>query len=85
MSETSASESQTPPRDEIRVRGHLGSRWATWFDGMRLTTTSDGLTVLDGPIVDQAALHGVLTKLRDIGLPLVSLALIDPQAPPRGE
>lgn len=85
MSETSASPPGAPPRYEIRVRGHLGSRWATWFDGMHLTTTSDGLTVLAGPIVDQAALHGVLAKLRDIGLPLISLTLIDPQATPRGD
>jgi hypothetical protein len=63
---------------EIRIRGHLGSRWATWFDGMTLTTNSDGTTVIEGPVVDQAALHGLLRKLRDIGLPLLSLTQVDP-------
>lgn len=58
---------------EIRVAGHLDSRWAAWFDGLRLTRTDDGTTVIRGPIVDQAALHGVLQKLRDLGVPLISL------------
>jgi hypothetical protein len=58
---------------EIRVNGHLGSRWAAWFDGMNLTAEADGTTVLRGPVVDQTALHGLLLKLRDIGIPLVSL------------
>ena len=61
------------PTYEIRVSGHLGSRWAAWFDGLSLTTEDDGSTVLRGPVVDQAALHGLLLKLRDIGIPLVSL------------
>jgi hypothetical protein len=64
-------------RYEIRIRGHLGSRWATWFDGMTLTAMSDGTTVLEGPIVDQAALHGVLHKVRDTGLPLLSVNQVD--------
>jgi hypothetical protein len=58
---------------EIRVTGHLDSRWAARFDGLSLTRADDGTTVLRGPIVDQAALHGVLQKLRDIGIPLVSV------------
>ncbi len=58
---------------EIRVKGHLDSRWAAWFDRLSLTTTEDGTTVIYGPIVDQAALHGVLQKLRDIGVPLISV------------
>ena len=58
---------------EIRVRGQLGQRWATWFDGMALTNAGDGTTVISGPVVDQAALHGLLQKLRDLGLELVSL------------
>jgi hypothetical protein len=62
---------------EIRVKGHLGSRWATWFEGMALTAHSDGTTVLAGPVVDQAALHGLLHKVGDIGLPLVSVTRID--------
>jgi len=58
---------------EIRVKGHLDSRWAAWFDGLTLTREHDGTTVIQGPIVDQAALHGLLQKLRDIGVPLISL------------
>jgi hypothetical protein len=58
---------------EIRVAGHLDARWADWFDGMTLTTEPDGTTVIDGPVADQAALHGLLRTLRDIGLPLMSV------------
>jgi hypothetical protein len=61
------------PQYEIRVRGHLGPRWTAWFDGLSLTIEDDGITVIRGPVVDQAALHGVLQKLRDVGLPLVSV------------
>jgi hypothetical protein len=59
---------------EITVQGHLASRWSAWFDGLELVRTTDGTTVISGPIVDQAALHGVLQKLRDLGIPLISLA-----------
>jgi len=58
---------------EIRVTGHLNARWEAWFDGLSLTRADDGTTVIRGPIVDQAALHGVLQKLRDIGVPLISV------------
>jgi hypothetical protein len=58
---------------EIRVDGHLGTRWAAWFDGLAVTSESDGTTVLRGSVVDQAALHGLLQKLRDVGIPLISL------------
>ena len=58
---------------EIRVHGHLGARWAAWFDGLAITSEDDGTTVLRGPVVDQAALHGLLQKLRDVGIPLISL------------
>ncbi len=58
---------------EIRVKGHLDARWSAWFDGMSLTNDSDGTTLIHGPVVDQAALHGLLQKLRDVGLPLVSV------------
>ena len=61
------------PRYEIRVRGHLGSRWASWFDGMNLTAEDDGTTAIRGPVVDQAALHGLLQSLRDLGITLLSL------------
>jgi hypothetical protein len=61
---------------EIRLQGHLEPRWATWFDGMTLTTDPDGSTALRGPVVDQSALHGVLARLRDLGVPLISLTRI---------
>lgn len=77
MSDTSAGRSKKPGRYEIRIKGHLGSRWATWFEGMTLTATSDGTTVLEGPVVDQAALHGLLSKLRDTGLPLLSVTQVE--------
>ena len=66
---------------EIRVKGHLASRWAAWFDGLSLTNEDDGITVLRGPVVDQAALHGLLQKLRDVGIPLVSLSQLPTDAP----
>ncbi|MFD0578273.1 hypothetical protein [Dactylosporangium darangshiense] len=59
-------------RYEIRVLGRLEPRWAAWFDGMTLTT-GDGVTVVEGPVEDQAALYGLLHKLRDTGLPLLSV------------
>jgi len=58
---------------EIRVKGHLDVRWADWFDGLTLTQESDGTTVLRGSVVDQAALHGLLGKVRDLGLPLIAV------------
>ena len=58
---------------EIRLKGHLDARWADWFGGLRLTRESDGTTVLRGPVVDQAALHGLLRKVGDLGLPLLSV------------
>ena len=66
------------PRYEIRVRGHLGSRWVSWFDGMNLTAEDDGTTVIQGPVVDQAALHGLLQQVRDTGLPLISVTRAAP-------
>ena len=81
MNAPSAGHQHDPDRYEIRCKGHLAARWAAWFDGMSLTTTSDGITVLEGPVVDQAALHGLLTKLRDIGLPLVSVTQVDTRRP----
>jgi hypothetical protein len=58
---------------EIRLKGHLEPRWADWFDGLTLTQESDGTTVLSGSVVDQAALHGLLGKVRDLGLPLIAV------------
>lgn len=66
---------------EIRVKGLLGSRWTAWFDGLSVTNEGDGTTVIRGHVVDQAALHGLLQKLRDIGIPLVSLTELPPAAP----
>jgi hypothetical protein len=70
-----------PDRYEIRLKGHLDPRWANRFDGMTLTTHDDGTTLLEGPVVDQAALHGLLSKLRDIGLPLLSVTQVDLDQP----
>jgi hypothetical protein len=81
MRDTSGGHRHDPGRYEIRVQGHLGPRWASWFDGMTLTTRNDGTTVLEGPVVDQAALHGLLARLRDIGLPLLSVTQVDPDQP----
>jgi hypothetical protein len=58
---------------EIRLQGHLDTLWAGWFDGMTITQTEDGKTVLSGSIADQAALHGILKKIRDLGLSLLSI------------
>lgn len=66
---------------ELRLDGHLDQRWAAWFDGLTLTRRSDGTTVLRGPVVDQAALHGLLQKVRDLGLLLVSVAQVEPDPP----
>ena len=68
-------------RYEIRVKGHLDARWAAWFDGMSLTNESDGTTSIHGAVIDQAALHGVLHRLRDTGLPLISVTPLDPDQP----
>jgi len=65
-------------RYEIRLKGHLGNRWATWFDGLALTTNSDGTTTIHGIVVDQSALHGLLQKVRDVGLPLISVTRVEP-------
>jgi hypothetical protein len=70
-----------PGRYEVRIKGHLGARWAAWFDGLSLAHESDGTTTIHGPIVDQAALHGVLQKVRDLGLPLVSVTHVAPDQP----
>jgi hypothetical protein len=67
------SATQEPDRYEIRVKGHLADRWAVWFGGMTLTRRADGTTVLDGPVADQPALHGLLRKVSDLGLPLISV------------
>jgi hypothetical protein len=65
-----------PGQYEIRVNGHLAPRWAAWFDGMTLTPHDDGTTVIHGPVSDQSALHGLLRKVSDVGLTLVSVAAV---------
>ena len=67
----------TPGRYEIRLKGRLDARWATWFDGLSFSHESDSTTVLSGLVTDQAALHGLLSKVRDLGLPLISVTQID--------
>jgi len=68
-------------RYEIRLKGHLDARWASWFDGLTLATCNDGTTTISGPVTDQAALHGLLERVRDLGLPLISVARIEPEPP----
>ena len=63
---------------QIRIRGHLDSQWADWFEGLTITLEEDGATLLTGPVVDQAALHGLLKKVRDLGMPLVSVSPVEP-------
>jgi hypothetical protein len=63
---------------EIRVEGILDECWSDWFDGMQVTSHPDGVTVIAGPVTDQAALHGLLAKVRDLGRPLISVRRVDP-------
>jgi hypothetical protein len=58
---------------EIRIEGHLESSWSSWFDELQICRTPNGATILSGPLADQAALHGVLMKIRDLGLVLISV------------
>jgi hypothetical protein len=81
MSETSTGRHHDTGWYEIRLKGHLAARWAAWFDGLTLTHDSDGTTLIHGPVADQAALHGLLQKTRDLGLPLISVTQVDPGHP----
>lgn len=71
------SEMSTHEIYEIRIKGHLSGSWATWFEGLTFQHLESGETILRGPIVDQSALHGVLMKIRDLGLPLLEVKQID--------
>jgi hypothetical protein len=62
----------------LTLKGHLDSAWAAWFEGLTITLADNGETILTGPVVDQTALHGVLVKIRDLGLPLLALTRLDP-------
>jgi hypothetical protein len=63
---------------QIRIKGHLGQQWTDWFDGLTITQEEDGNTLLNGSVIDQAALHGVLKKVRDLGMPLLSVNSVGP-------
>jgi len=63
---------------QIRLEGHLGPQWAYWFGGLSITVEDNGDTLLTGPVVDQAALHGLLRKVRDLGIPLISAIRVNP-------
>ncbi len=63
---------------EIRLKGHLDSQWQDWFGGLTITLEENGTTLLSGPVADQAALHGLLKKVRDLGMPLVSVRPVEP-------
>ncbi|MHB0877216.1 MAG: hypothetical protein ACYC5O_14355 [Anaerolineae bacterium] len=80
MSETPAltKNPDEPGRCEIRLKGHLDSRWADWFDGLTITLEDNGDTLLSGPVTDQAALHGLLRKVRDLGVLLLSVRWVEP-------
>ena len=75
MSSTCNSETEKtqPMVYQIRIKGHLGREWADWFEGLTLTALDNGETLLTGPVVDQAALYGLLRKVRDVGMPLISV------------
>ena len=63
---------------QIRINGHLGSQWTDWFEGLTITLEENGDTLLTGPVIDQAALHGLLKKVRDLGMPLVLVSPVEP-------
>jgi hypothetical protein len=66
-----------PGSYEIRIKGHLDKRWAAWFEGLAIILEEDGNTLLTGPVIDQATLHGLLKKVRDLGMPLVSVSPLE--------
>ena len=80
MSATHASieDHHEPERYEICIKGHLDDKWAGWFEGLTITREDNGETLLTGPVVDQAALHGLLRKVRDLGMPLLSVTRVRP-------
>jgi hypothetical protein len=81
MSDASTDQHDDSNRYEIRLQGHLAARWSAWFDGLTVTNKPDGTTVISGPVADQAALHGLLQKARDVGMPLLSVTSVNPDRP----
>jgi hypothetical protein len=73
-----ATPAESPAYYELRVQGVLDARWSAWFEGLQVSSDQAGETTIAGPVADQAALHGLLTKIRDLGLPLLSVRRIDP-------
>ncbi len=80
-----APEHDNPWRCELRLKGRLDDRWADWFEGPSCSHASDGTTILSGPVVDLAALHGLLKNVRDVGLPLLSVMHVEPDPAERPE
>ena len=75
---TDSSNDPNPPMVyQIKIKGHLGRHWASWFEGLTITQTENGDTLLTGPVVDQAALLGLLRKVRDLGMPLLSVNCVE--------
>jgi hypothetical protein len=80
MSDERKSERDTdqPKIFQIRIQGHLSQQWTGWFEGLSITLEEDGNTLLSGPVVDQSALYGILKKIRNSGMPLLSVNVVDP-------
>jgi len=70
-------DSNQPMVYQIRIKGHLGQQWMGWFEGLTITLEEDGNTLLNGPVIDQSALHGILKKIRDLGMPLLSVNSVE--------
>ena len=75
---TNQQDPKEPSIYQIRLQGHLGPQWADWFEGLTMTLQENGETLLTGPVVDQPALHGLLKRVRDLGLPLLAVNSLEP-------
>ena len=75
----SKTDSNQPTRYQIRIKGQLDSQWTDWFEGLTITLDENGDTLMTGPVIDQAALHGLLKKVRDLGISLISVCPVLPQ------
>jgi hypothetical protein len=76
--QSSKPDADQPVVYQIRIKGHLGRQWMSWFDDLTIALEEDGSTLLSGPVVDQSALHGILKKVRDLGIPLLSVNSVHP-------